>query len=161
VTPPKKPSPNLTSLIKKQLLIAQKDSAYEIDQLSQNFEKLAEDVGQFAHGRDAVKEYINSLTEDNKSGRSTRFWLCVLAVMMILAGLGSFGSILFLKDARDAFKEIGDKSVQISIIVSLFGLSFGLMAILVKGAFQRAKSAEVPDILPEHVKMFFESIRPK
>lgn len=80
---------------------------------------------------------------------------------MILTGLAALMIIVFCPLGQAAFKSIQDTHVQIAIIVTLFGLSFGLMALLIKGAFQRGKSADLPDILPEHVKMLMESMRPK
>lgn len=164
MTPPKKkPSPDLAKLIRAQLARSDRPTIdrQEFDQLSQNVEKLAEDVGQVAHNRDSVKDYIDSLTADIVAGRSTRFWVSILAVSMILTGASTLLAVLFCPYGQTAFKSISDPHVQIAVIVTLFGLTFGLLALLIKGAFQRGQSSEVPDIMPEHVKLFVEAIRGK
>lgn len=166
MTPPSKPPPPnlkaLDALIKASLAHPDKANIErsEFDQLSQNVEKLAEDVGQVAYSRDSIKDYINSLTDDIKAGRNMRFWLCLLAVGMILVGLTALMAIIFCPLGQADLKSIRDSHVQIAVIVALFGLTFGLTALLIKGAFQRGQS-EAADIMPEHVKLFIETIRGK
>lgn len=158
----KPPSPaNLNRLIRAQLERQSKGGVDrdEFDKLSQNVEKLAEDLGQVAHNADAVRDYVKTLTDDVKAGRSARFWLSGIAVLMVLSAMSTFLYLIVCPLGQASFSKIPDTHLKIAVVIALFGLSFGLLALLIKGAYHRGQTTQVPDVMQDHVKLFFEAIK--
>jgi hypothetical protein len=133
----------------------------EFDKLTQNVEKLGEDFGQAAHHHESIRDYIGNITADIRTGRKARTFFAVWALIIITIATASLLMLIFCPVGQKSLHLIEDSHTKIALFVALFGLSFGLMAILLKGSFQRAQQPEAPEILPGHIKAFIEAFKPE
>jgi hypothetical protein len=119
-------------------------------------ELLIEETGRSRALQDEVQSYIKDLKEEHADLRQFRFIVTTASATMSV----SLFVLLFLSViCQPKWLVSLPPSLQVPFLVSLGGGSVLLMAILLKGVYRSRSERNQEDLLPESIRVAFETLR--